>query len=62
MSEEQKIYHELETLQELGLLKGDIPQIMTQKLQEKQDNEIVVEEPTKELENHMVLPTINDED
>jgi hypothetical protein len=63
MNDTQKIYHELEMLQELGLLeKGtNICEITTQKLQELQDSEIQTNESTQELENHMVLPTPNNE-
>lgn len=48
MSEDQKMYHELEMLQELGLIEGNIATMLP-------EPEIEIEEPTKELENHMVI-------
>ena len=66
MSEEHKMFHQLEMMQELGLIKGNLTNIYTQKLKEKQDEEqtkkLEDNQLTKELENHMVLPTIAKED
>lgn len=49
MSDYQKYYHEMEMLQELGLLEGNISEEV-----ELNNNEEQVD-PTKELENHMVV-------
>lgn len=50
MSDDQKAYLELEMLQELGLLEegANIMTMMPTK-------EVEIEEPTQELENHMVI-------
>lgn len=49
MSDYQKYYHEMEMLQELGLLEGNISEEVELNNNEEQDD------PTKELENHMVV-------
>lgn len=58
MNEEQKIYHELEMLQEMGLLEDDLLGVFNQELKNKQDEKAMENleenEPRKELENHMV--------
>lgn len=61
MNETQKIYHELEMLQELGLLeKGtNICELTTQVLQDNQDV-VQKDETFKEIENQMIVPSLED--
>ena len=67
MTEDERFYIELETLQELDMLeKGtNIMEVMGQHDIEKRDNEIdemvQEQEPEKELENHMVIGEYYDE-
>lgn len=67
MTEDQLIYHELEGLQELGLLdKGvNIARVLPEIIKERQADELtmLVKEntPPVELENHMVLEGEEDE-
>ena len=52
MSEEQELYHELETLQELGYLEDtNISEILDEFIEEEQEQDNSFEE----LENHMVI-------
>jgi len=52
MTEDQLLYHELEGLQELGLISGNLTEIYTEELRNKK---VEIEEPYVELENHMVI-------
>lgn len=67
MTEDEKYYIELETMQELGMLEegANIMELMAEHDIEKQDEEMaeIIEEnePEKELENHMVLGEYYDE-
>lgn len=54
MSEDQRLFHELEAMQELGILGDDLNKVYTQMLQEKKDEELT------ELINEN-KPVINDE-
>lgn len=52
MSEEQELYHELETLQEYGNLEDvNISEILDEFIEEEQEQDNSFEE----LENHMVI-------
>lgn len=55
MSETQKAFHELETMQELGMLEEgtNICEILDDYIESKQ--EIEYDDSYKELENHMVI-------
>ena len=67
MTEDERYYIELETMQELGMLEEgtNIMKMMDEHDIEKQDEEMaeIIEEnePEKELENHMVLGEYYDE-
>lgn len=67
MSDEQKYYHELETMQELGLLEEgtNICELTAQYVQDKRDNEItkMIEENSvkTDFENQMVVNISDDE-
>lgn len=55
MSETQKAFHELEMMQELGMLEEgtNICEILDDYVESKQEEEI--DDSYKELENHMVI-------
>lgn len=57
MTEEQKAYHELETMQELELLQQgtNICEILDDYVEYKKNQQEVPEETNVELENHMVV-------
>ena len=58
MSDDQRYFHELEAMQELGLIKGNICEMMGQHDIEKRDDELtnLINENSsnQELENHIV--------
>ena len=55
MSEDQKAFHELEMMQELGMLEEgtNICEILDDYVESQQEEEI--DDSYKELENHMVI-------
>jgi hypothetical protein len=55
MSEEQKLYHELETMQEYGYLEEgtNIAEALEQYIEDNLEEE--TEDTYEELENHMVI-------
>ena len=55
MSEEQKAYHELETMQEYGYLEKEtnIAEMLEQYIEDNLEEE--TEDTYEELENHMVI-------
>ena len=57
MSEEQRAYHELEMMQELGMLEEgtNICEILDDYVEEKREMKEIKEVPSVELENHMVI-------
>ena len=57
MTEEQKAYHELETMQEYGYLPEgtNICEILDDYVEFKKDQQEIPEETSVELENHMVV-------
>lgn len=57
MTDDQRYFHELEAMQELGLIEGNICEIMGQHDIEKRDDELTkLEESSsnQDLENHIV--------
>ena len=58
MTDDQRYFHELEVMQELGLIEGNICEIMGQHDIEKRDDELtnLINENSsnQELENHIV--------
>ena len=63
MSEEQRAYHELEIMQELGMLEEgtNICEILDEYVEEKKEMKEIKEVPSVELENHMVIGEYYDE-
>lgn len=57
MTEEQRAYHELEMMQELGMLEEgtNICEILDEYVEEKREMKEIKEVPSVELENHMVI-------
>lgn len=57
MTDEQRAYHELETMQEFGYLLDDtnICEILDEYVELKKDQQELPETESVELENHMVI-------
>ena len=57
MTEEQRAYHELEMMQELGMLEEgtNICEILDDYVEEKREIKEIKEVHSVELENHMVI-------